>query len=407
MIRYFKNLDWAILISSFGLIVMGLVALYSSSHTAVSGGHTNYFMRQLIFFIVGTGIIVVLYFVPGRWIYELSYPAYILSLLLLILVLFFGHMGMGAERWLKFGPIRVQPSEFAKLTTILALSRYLSSERVDVNKLKHFIIAGAILFVPFALIVRQPDLGTSLAFMAIALPMFYWSGFKGQNVILILAPVAVMLASFSFYSFLVLMLLITGFLLLTRRRLVIIAINFIGNVLMGLITPILWNSLKPYQQNRIKIFINPESDPRGAGYQIIQSKVAIGSGGLLGKGFMQGSQTQLRFLPEQHTDFIFAVIGEEFGFVGISLGLLLFLILLLRIVNLAATVKNRFNGLVAIGFATLLGFHMVVNVGMTIGLLPVTGLPLPFVSYGGSALLTQMTMIGLLLNFYRNRFNYT
>jgi rod shape determining protein RodA len=168
----------------------------------------------------------------------------------------------------------------------------------------------------------------------------------------------------------------------------------------------LWNNLREYQQQRIKIFLNPEADPLGAGYQIIQSKVAIGSGGLLGKGFLNGTQTQLRFLPEQHTDFIFAVIGEEFGFIGVFIGLLLFTIFLVNAVKIANMQKSRFNSIVAIGIVTLIGFHMIVNIGMTIGLLPVTGLPLPFISYGGSAMLLNLSLVGLLLNFYRNRYNY-
>ena len=175
---------------------------------------------------------------------------------------------------------------------------------------------------------------------------------------------------------------------------------------MGLLTPVLWNHLKPYQKNRIKIFLNPEADPRGAGYQIIQSKVAIGSGGGLGKGFMQGSQTQLRFLPEQHTDFIYAVIGEEFGFLGALLGLILFFLLLIRGVKIATMVRNRFNSIVAIGIVTIIAFHTIINLGMTVGLLPVTGLPLPFISYGGSSLLTNMIMVGILLNYYKNRYEY-
>jgi rod shape determining protein RodA len=183
-------------------------------------------------------------------------------------------------------------------------------------------------------------------------------------------------------------------------------VNFLANISMGLITPVLWNHLKSYQRNRIKIFLNPEADPKGAGYQIIQSKVAIGSGGFTGKGFLQGSQTQLRFLPEQHTDFIFAVIGEEFGFLGVLIGLIFFFVFLMRGIFIATIVKSRFNSIVSVGIVTVLAFHVIVNIGMTIGLFPVTGLPLPFLSYGGSALLTNMVMAGILLNFYKNRYEY-
>jgi rod shape determining protein RodA len=325
---------------------------------------------------------------------------------MLILVIFIGKVGQGAERWLQIGPISVQPSEFVKLTTILAVARFISRDEIDLNRVKDFFIASLFLVVPFLLIIRQPDLGTSMVFAAFALPMFYWAGLRFNNLILIIMPFLVILASFQFYSFLFLMIVFIAYLIFTQRSQLIIIANFLINIIMGLLTPVLWNHLKPYQRNRIKIFLNPESDPQGAGYQIIQSKVAIGSGGISGKGFMEGSQTQLRFLPEQHTDFIYGVIGEEFGFTGAIIGLLFFFTLLARGVKIAEIVKNRFNSIVAIGIVTVIAFHVTINIGMTVGILPVTGLPLPFVSYGGSSLLTNMAMIGLLLNFYKNRYEY-
>ena len=202
------------------------------------------------------------------------------------------------------------------------------------------------------------------------------------------------------------MLVIVGYLYYSKRSLLTGATVFFINIFVGLITPVLWNHLREYQRQRIKIFLNPEADPLGAGYQIIQSKVAIGSGGLWGKGLLNGTQTQLRFLPEQHTDFIFAVIGEELGYIGVFIALVLFAILLISAIRIAHAQKNKFSSIVAIGIVTLIGFHMIVNIGMTIGLLPVTGLPLPFISYGGSAMLLNLSMIGLLLNFYRHRYEY-
>ncbi len=402
-----KKMDFILLGAVLGLVIVGLVALYSSSHTAMAQGTgTNYFAKQLAWASMGFILAFIVYFLPHRWIYESAYVLYGISVILLLFVLFFGSTGYGAERWLRLGPVKLQPSEFAKLSTILALARYLSDDRIDLNRVKDFLIGALIVFVPFALIIKEPDLGTSLVFAAMALPMFYWAGLKGTNLLLIVAPVFVLFASFHFYAFLSLMILLVGYLIYFRRSNFVLILNFISNIVVGLITPFLWNHLKPYQQNRIKIFLNPESDPRGAGYQIIQSKVAIGSGGADGKGFMHGSQTQLRFLPEQHTDFIFAVIGEEFGLLGVTIGLLLFLVLLLRGVKIASLIKNRFNSIVAIGIVTVIAFHAIINIGMTIGLLPVTGLPLPFVSYGGSAMLTNLVMVGVLLNYYKNRFEY-
>jgi len=407
MFQYLKSIDFILLLAVIGLIILGLLALYSSSHPSLDEGlGNNYFLKQVIWIFIGFGFIFVIYFLPNRWLYASAYYFYGFSLFLLLLVIFIGKMGQGAERWLQLGPLSFQPSEFAKLATILAVAKFLSRDEANLNHFRDFLIASFFVFVPFILIIRQPDLGTSMVFVAIALPMFFWAGLKLSNLFLIAMPILIMLASFHFFTFLVLMVILVVYLVLSHRSKLILISNFLLNIVMGLLTPVLWNHLKPYQRNRIKIFLNPESDPRGAGYQIIQSKVAIGSGGGMGKGFMQGSQTQLRFLPEQHTDFIYAVVGEELGFLGALTGLTLFFVLLIRGVQIASMVKNRFNSIVAIGIVTVIAFHMIINIGMTIGLFPVTGLPLPFISYGGSAMVTNMVMIGILLNFYKNRYEY-
>ena len=203
------------------------------------------------------------------------------------------------------------------------------------------------------------------------------------------------------------MIIISIVLIVSRRQPIILISIFILHIFVGLITPVLWSQLKPYQQQRILTFANPEADPQGAGYQIIQSKVAIGSGGIWGKGFLDGTQTQLRFLPAQHTDFIFSVIGEEWGFSGVLIVLMLFTILLLYLIYLASMVRSLFSSMVIIGVVTVLFFHILVNIGMTIGLAPVTGLPLPFISYGGSFLLSVFLMMGVIMNFSLNRFSHS
>jgi rod shape determining protein RodA len=401
------KIDYFVVFSVLGLLVMGLLALYSSSQVAISTGvGTNFFLKQVFWILLGIILVVMLYFFPNKWIFEISYLLYGISLFFLILVLIIGSQKLGTSRWLQLGSFSFQPSELAKIATVLAVSRFVSKEKVDLNNVKFFAFTCLLIVLPFLLIVREPDLGTSLVFIAMALPIFYWGGLKGGNLVLIITPFVVVFASFQFYAFLIVMVGLVVYLVYSKRHRVVIVSNFLVNVFMGLLTPILWNQLHPYQQNRIKIFLNPESDPRGAGYQIIQSKVAIGSGGLFGTGIFQGSQTQLRFLPEQHTDFIFAVIGEELGFMGVILGLLLFLILFLRVVQIGAQTKSIFNSIVVIGFTTILVFHVLVNIGMTIGFLPVTGLPLPLISYGGSALITNLVMIGIILNIYKNRFDY-
>jgi rod shape determining protein RodA len=407
MLELLKRIDFVLICAMLGLLIMGLLALYSSSYTGQeSTTQTNHFLKQLGWIVIGMISVIIVYFIPHRWIYSSAYIFYGISLFFLFLIFFIGKVGLGAERWLQMGPFSFQPSELAKVASVLAVARYISNEETDLNNPKYFLIAGSFLVIPFAMIIRQPDLGTSMVFLAMALPMFYWAGLQLSNLLLIIVPFFVMLASFSFSTFLILMILLVGYLIYSRRTKIVFITVFLTNIIMGLLTPVLWNHLKPYQQNRIKIFLNPESDPRGAGYQIIQSKVAIGSGGALGKGFMQGSQTQLRFLPEQHTDFIFAVIAEEFGFLGAVTGLILFLILIIRSIQIASMVRKKFNSIVIVGITTIIFFHVSVNLGMAVGLLPVTGLPLPFISYGGSSLVTNMIMIGILLNFYRNRFEY-
>lgn len=405
--KWFQRADVLLILSVCGLLIMGFVALYSSSysiHQQTTDG-LIYFKFQIVWFFIGLIALIVILLIPPRIFYEYSYVIYIMTLILLITVLFINY-GNGARRWFNLGFIRFQPSELAKMAIILAVARYLSNTNVDLNKFKDF-FTGLLFFIPpFLLIIKQPDLGTALVFMVLILPLFYWAGLKGGNVFLFIAPMIVLIASFNFYFFLITMLVIVGYLYYSKRSLFAGATVFLINIFVGLITPVLWNNLREYQRQRIKIFLSPEADPLGAGYQIIQSKVAIGSGGLWGKGLLNGTQTQLRFLPEQHTDFIFAVIGEELGYIGVFIALVLFTSLLINAIRIANAQKSKFSSIVAIGIVTLIGFHMIVNIGMTIGLLPVTGLPLPFISYGGSAMLLNLSMIGLLLNFYHHRFEY-
>jgi len=257
--------------------------------------------------------------------------------------------------------------------------------------------------LPAVLIVEQPDLGTSLVFLALTIPVLFWAGLNWFYIFIILSPLLVIIASFNFWAFLFVMLIISFILFYSRRKPLIIVAVFILNIAVGIVTPYLWGHLRPYQQQRIVTFINPEKDPKGSGYQIIQSQVAIGSGGITGKGYLNGSQTHLRFLPAQHTDFIFSVIGEEFGFIGSAFVLLIFLLLILRLIHLASLVRDPFENMILIGVVTIIFFHVVINIGMSIGMAPVTGLPLPFISYGGSFLLTNMTMIGIVISIAKNK----
>ena len=399
----FAQIDFFLVILLFSLVGIGLAAVYSATHTP-GLGQSHYFSKQVTFALLGTALMFIIAFTPFKLIQRLSYPLYGLSLFLLLLVPLVGVKGFGAERWIAIGSVKLQPSELAKLSTVLAVARFLSTPEVNINRWKDLFITFAIILTPFILIARQPDLGTSLVFLAMLIPFLFWAGLNWFVLFVLIAPLITALVAFNFYAFLIWMLIVSAILFFSRQKPRILLLIFLLHIVVGLSTPALWGQLRPYQKQRILTFANPEADPRGAGYQIIQSKVAIGSGGIWGKGFLNGTQTQLKFLPAQHTDFIFSVIGEEFGFVGISLVLFLFAALFLYIYFLARNVKSVYASLGLVGITTVLSFHVVVNIGMTVGLAPVTGLPLPFISYGGSFLLAVMSMMGFVLNFSRNRF---
>ncbi|MEA1996112.1 MAG: FtsW/RodA/SpoVE family cell cycle protein, partial [Gemmatimonadota bacterium] len=320
--------------------------------------------------------------------------------------------GKGVERWLTLPgvPLNIQPAELAKITTILALAVYLSNRKKRLDTLKDIILPVLIVMVPAALILLQPDLGTSLVFFFILFGMLFWAGLPLIYLFLLLSPlISFILALVTLLGEMLLPLWGLFFiflcaLIIYNRIYLMDALFFtLVNLLTGILTSPLWNSLKPYQQNRILVFFQPERDPQGSGWQIIQSKVAIGSGGILGKGFLQGTQKKLAFLPAQHTDFIFPLVGEEFGFVGVALSLILFLILLHRIVETARISGTSFASLTAFGIASFLIGHILINVGMTIGVMPITGLPLPLFSYGGSFLITCYIAFGILQRIYIER----
>lgn len=399
----FTQLDFILIGLIVTLIVFGLIAVFSATNTA-SGEGSQYFYRQIVHALVGLTIMLIVALLPFHFLQQSSYFLYGLSIILLILVEFIGVTGFGAERWLAIGPFKLQPSEIAKLATVLTVASYISSPDVDINRIRHLTITLLFIFVPFILIARQPDLGTGLVFMALVIPLLFWAGLNWFTLFILVTPVFTMLLSFNFYAFLVWMIFITVFLILSQRAVILLTTIFILHISVGLITPMMWNQLRPYQQQRILTFVTPEADPKGSGYQIIQSKVAIGSGGFWGKGFLQGTQTQLRFLPAQHTDFIFSVIGEEWGFIGVFVVLIVFLILILYLLYLSSIMRSTFARMATLGVTTIVFFHIVINIGMTVGLAPVTGLPLPLISYGGSFLVVILLMMGFILNFSRNRY---
>ena len=370
------------------------------------------FWRQLLWAVVSWLAVNVVSRIPPRHLENISWVAYLVTTLLLALVLALAPEVAGARRWLALGSLRLQPSEFAKVGLVLLLATWLA-RRVDSGSRIVATLGSLVLaLVPAVLVMREPDLGTSLVFVVIWLGMIFWYGISG--LLLMTAISSSVSAVIMFYSERVLeqpwpwavyIVAIIGVLFLVRLSMTASGLVLLSNIAGGLSIPLLWARLQPYQQERILTFFDPSRDEMGTGYQAIQSKVAIGSGGLFGTHYLEGTQKGLAFLPERHTDFIFSVAGEELGLLGAGTMLVLFLMLVLRAVNIATKVRRPFTSLLAIGVATYFTFHVVVNVAITTGLLPVTGLPLPLISYGGSNLLVSSLMVGLLLNLSVHRYD--
>ncbi len=405
MAAFFKEyFDRTTFIATLALIGVGLMSIYSATYDTHA---TSNFYRQLTWTAIGFVAMLITMVIPLRMIQRSAYIAFFSSLGLLVLVLVMGKTVYGSKSWLGVGGMGIQPSEIVKVTTMLALASYLSRNNVNVARLKDLIKASGFVALPCALIMLQPDFGTALTFIGMLIPVLYWAGASNFMIIILIAPAFVAAAAIIGTTPFLIVLAALGFALYKVREDRFFATLMFGiNTMVGVFVQVMYEKLPMYQQKRITTFLDPNNDPLGAGYNVIQAKVAIGSGGLLGKGFLHGTQTQLNFIPKQWTDFIFCVPGEEFGFVGALVVFGLFGVLLFHGIKLASTAKNRFGSLIAIGFTALFTFHMLVNIGMTMGLMPVVGIPLPFLSYGGSSLCSYMIMAGLLMNVYANRKEY-
>ncbi|MBL4595160.1 MAG: rod shape-determining protein RodA [Robiginitomaculum sp.] len=350
------RINWVLVILLTALALVGSIMLYSAS-----GGHFEpYSSRHGTRFLIALGLMLVLALVDIRIWMTLAYPVYLFSVLLLVGVEWFGETAMGATRWLDIGPIRLQPSEIMKLALVLGLARYLHAHG-ELTKLRHLIVPILMIGIPFALILRQPDLGTGVLVAGLGLGMVYLAGLSWWIIL-------------------------------------------VGAGFAGIGLPLfLMFGLQEYQWRRIRTFLNPEDDPLGSGYHILQSKIALGSGGADGKGFLKGSQSHLNFLPEKQTDFIFTMIGEEFGFFGSVLVLGLYLMVLGVGMYVAIRCRSSFGRMMAGGVTITFGLYVIVNVGMVTGLLPVVGVPLPLISYGGTVVLMVMAGFGLVMNAHIHR----
>ncbi|MGA2622976.1 MAG: rod shape-determining protein RodA [Bacteroidota bacterium] len=399
-----EQIDVTTIVSALLLSLIGVVSVYSATYDA---GASVIFYRQLLWIALGIVGMLIVMLTPFRSLQFLSYVFYGLSIIALIGVLVAGKMVAGSKSWFGVRGLGLQPSEFAKAATVLALAAFLSGRHINVNRLRDILIAVALVLVPVILILLQPDLGTTVIFFGILLLVMYWAGASNFLLLTVLAPTAAAIASlFGTTPFALVVLFSLVILLVLRENRFVSSIVFSLTVLVGVSVQFIFGKLAPHQQKRILTFMSPDADPLGAGYNVLQSKIAIGSGGLFGKGYLRGTQTQLNFIPAQWTDFIYCVPSEEFGFIGAFLILFLLTVLLYRGVQIAGMVKSRYASLVAIGVVASFAVHTIINIGMSMGMVPVIGVPLPFISYGGSNLITNMLMIGLLLNMYANRKEY-
>ncbi len=393
-----KDSHSALLLVGCGLLLslFGIAVIHSALASSSSAYERGFYLRQTLWLFLSLGLFAAVVSIPVRLSEVFAYVFYALVIVLLIGLLLKG--SSGAARWYNLGFMNLQVSEVAKLAVIFVLARYLSYSRRPVNSMRRFAYVIMLVGVPMLLVLTQPDLGTALVFVALLIVILFWSGLPLTYMILLVSPGVSLIASSHWLSWLVFFALVLLLLNLIKPGIWFSTTTVVVNLMSGMIMPFVWNKLHDYQKMRILVFLDPGRDPLGAGYQIIQSKVAIGSGGIWGKGYMAGTQTSLAFIPERHTDFIFSVLGEEFGFWGGLIVLTAFAALLLLGVRVAFKARNKFTSLIVIGGVTVLAFQYAVNIGMALGLMPVTGLPLPFVSYGGSSLLLSWTILGMLVN---------
>jgi len=379
------------------LNVFGLIALYSIGINAGELSLSSRFFKHLLWLVPSLAAFIFFLAIPTKIVHKYAYLAIGVIFVTLFLPYMTGPVA-GTYRWISLKGISFQPSEIMKWIIVIALARYLSDYNLKIKNIRSLVLPIMLVLIPAAVIIKQPDLGSAMIVIAPIIPLLYWVGARPLHIFVLLAPILSVVTAFNYYSFIAWILLVAVVLYLSNTTFKVKFSNFFANIFIGLLAPILWAQLKPYQQERFLVLLDVSRDPKGAAYQVIQSQTAIGSGGFLGKGWGEGTQTHLKFLPEQETDFIFSVIGEELGFIAVCLALFLFAILILDLIRVAYHSSERFSSLILIGIAALFLSHIFVNVGMTINLLPVKGLPLPFMSYGGSFLVSCYAMIGLAMN---------
>ena len=403
IIEKLREANYVIIGVAFLLFLIGLVGLSSIAIHQDGTIQSSSFLKQIYFFFPGFVLCIIMFYLPKSIFHKYSYLLYGF-IILAILVPFTGEKIAGTYRWIDIGPLGIQPSEFAKWIVVLVLARYLSDYNIDLNRFRTLIIPIIVVVIPTAIVIKQSDLGSSIIILSSLIPMIYWSRVNPYFIFLLIGPIISILTASHSVSFTIWGISMIGILYVVCPNLIRGVITYFSFLLFGLFSPWIWSLLSPYQQKRILTLLNPELDPLGSAYQLIQSQTAIGSGGLFGKGWGNGTQTHLKFLPVQESDFMISVLGEEMGFGFIAVLFCLFALLIFQILKLASESNDRFSSLILIGLGTIILSHIFVNTAMAVGLIPVKGLPLPFISAGGSFLLSCFMMIGLILNMGVNTF---
>ena len=409
-----KAFNWSIIFIWLSLTLMGLVAIYSATQGPVSEFLPSFikknFYKQLGFVIVAIIVLGVTQSISPRTIMQFTFLFYLFCIVLMILTLLFGKEINGAKSWFGIGFFGIQSSELMKISTILLVANYLTSRRnISAQNIKYALVSVLIILIPTSLVIAQNDLGTAIIFLALIPVMLFWSGLPYGVSLFIVSPAIILYLTVINWQLgtISVLILTLGIFLVQRKTWLTVASFFTGFANVIIVQVSLAKLLQPHQVSRIIAFTNPSYDPTGAGWNVIQAKTAIGSGGVTGKGFLEGTQIQLKFLPESFTDFIFCVIGEEFGFIGTSSIIILFLLLFIKLLGIATNHKHPFAQLVTVSITSVYFIHFFINVGSATALLPVIGIPLPFISYGGSAFLSNTLMLAIILNmdFHKREFS--
>jgi rod shape determining protein RodA len=431
-----SKIDYTLVLAVVLVVIIGILMIYSAGFDPIDKVNNGLYRKQILWFIFGFILMVGLTIISYQALGEFSLHIYAILVILLIITTIFGRPVRNTRAWLNFGVIAIQPSEFMKLGLVIILAKYLEIRERDIVRLRELVVPALLTFVPVLIILKQPDFGTAIIFIPILLTMLFVGGADITHLVSIvliatIAMVVPMMLTYrewigaegsnfllDFFKDVNLLLIVSSVLLVITLAAFVLhffsVMKFLRKIYipgaiisLGLMASVVIQKLfKVYQKRRILVFLNPDLDPQGSGYNIIQSKIAIGSGGFFGKGFLKGSQSQLGFLPEKTSDFIFSVVAEEWGLVGGVILLGLFGVIIFKCIQTAFEAKDKFGALLASGITTIFFFHILVNIGMAVGIMPVTGLPLCFVSYGGSNLLMSMICVGIMLNIRARKLIY-